>query len=383
MNIGLFADCYTPTVSGVVTSLLQLKQGLEQRGHRVLIFTVAGPEYVDQDSAVHNVPSLPFNRASGFRLGLTKPRAIERLVRAEALDLIHTHTEYSLGWMGKRAARRLHLPLVHTAHTLHQEYRHYLPLGRLVSTRMVQRYLKLFLADYDLVVCPSNKALAYVRTSAPEVKTVVVENGIARERFMPHPLTPDQWCTARQALGLSTSDRVLLYVGRIAPEKRVLELLAALTPLLRHHTHYKLLFVGDGPAREHLLQARNRSGLQDQVLSVGRVAWEQTHRFYAIADLFVTASLSEVQPMTLIEASLCGLPIVARRDASFAGLVEDGHNGYLVDADLQLADCAAGLLRDESRRNTFAHNSLLRAQGFTAEKHVETIETLYQKLTNR
>ena len=81
MNVGLFADCYAPTVSGVVTSLLQLKQGLEQRGHKVVVFTAATPGYAERDGSLRPFPSLPFNRASGFRLALVNPQAVLRMVR--------------------------------------------------------------------------------------------------------------------------------------------------------------------------------------------------------------------------------------------------------------------------------------------------------------
>jgi 1,2-diacylglycerol 3-alpha-glucosyltransferase len=101
---------------------------------------------------------------------------------------------------------------------------------------------------------------------------------------------------------------------------------------------------------------------------------------YALADLFVTASLSEVHPVTLIEASMCGLPIVARRDAAYAGLVRDDYNGYLVDSDQQIADRAAEILDDEAKRLRLARNGLLLSEEFTAERHVERLETLYQQV---
>ena len=93
------------------------------------------------------------------------------------------------------------------------------------------------------------------------------------------------------------------------------------------------MFVGTGPARDDLAAAACAAGLDRQVLLTGPVAWERMVEIYAIAHAFATASLSEVHPMTLIEAAMCGLPIVARRDVSFVDLVKDGYNGFLVDSD--------------------------------------------------
>jgi 1,2-diacylglycerol 3-alpha-glucosyltransferase len=383
MNIGLFADCYTPTVSGVVTSLLQLKKGLEQRGHRAIVFTVSTPGYPEADDTLRFFPSLPFNRASDFRLGLVDPRAVQRVAHEEELDIVHTHTEYSLGWAGKRSAQRLGLAFLHTAHTLHIAYRHYLPFGRAVPTWLVQHYLRLFLSDCDALVCPSQKARDYFRTFLPDLNAVVIGNGVSRARFQPRPLTPEQEAKLRRALGLGPKDRLILYAGRIAREKRVVELLDALTPLLQIRPKAKALFVGSGPAVQDLAAAAERNGVGPQVVLAGRVEWQQMHRYYALAHLLVTASLSEMHPMTLIEASLCGLPVVVRHDPAYAGLVRDGYNGYLVPSDRGIAAKALELLDDEGQRQVFSANARTVSEEFSAEKHVRQIEALYRQVIGR
>jgi 1,2-diacylglycerol 3-alpha-glucosyltransferase len=383
MKIGLFADCYQPTVSGVVTSLLQLKQGLEQRDHKVLVFTVGTPGHPELDGAVRCFPSLPFNRASGFRLGLVNPRAVQRMVREEELDIIHTHTEYSLGWAGKRSARRLGLPFLHTAHTLHDAYRHYLPFGRAVPIWLVRHYLRLFLSNCDALVCPSEKARDHFRTFLPSLKAVVIGNGLSRNHFQPLPLSQEQELATRQALGLGHTDRVILYAGRIAREKRVVELLDALAPLLQTQPQVKVLFVGSGPAGRDLAAAVERNLVGPQVVLAGQVEWRQMQRLYSLADLFVTASLSEMQPMTLIEASLCGLPIVARRDPAYAGLVRDEYNGYQVTSDRAIAARAWVLLHDEGKRQRFSENARALSEDFSAERHVVRLEALYRQVVER
>ncbi len=383
MNVGLFADCYTPTASGVVTSLLQHKGELEQRGHRIVVVTVANGPRKEQEGTIYRVPSLPFNRASGFRLGLANQRAVNRLVREENLDLIHTHTEYSLGWAGRRAARHFGLPLVHTAHTLHPAYRHYLPLGERLPPGLVRGYVHRFLSPYDVIVCPSRKAQRYVQAVRPTQKTIVIPNGLDRDRFYPRPLTKAEKRQVRRELGLSATDRVLLFVGRLGPEKRVMELLAALLPLLREQPRLKLLLVGSGRSRASLQRAARDSGCLGQILFIGAVPWTDTHCFYALADLFVTASLSEIHPMTLIEAATCGLPIVARRDEAYADLVIDDYNGYLAESDRQLAGHVATLLADRERHNAFARHASTLSRKFDTQTNTDRIEALYQSLVAR
>ncbi len=333
MNVGVFSDCYLPTKNGVTTAIVQAREELKRRGHKVVVCTVANPGAVERDPGVYRFPSLPFNAGIELRLGLARPGAIDRIVEREQLDLIHTHTEFSLGWAGKRAARCAGLPLVHTLHTFYPAYRHYLPLGRLLPERAISRLLARILAGYDAVVCPSEKGRAYVASCLPALRTAVIGNGVSQERFNPERVTQADRDRARAALGIEPEDRVILYVGRLAQEKRVLALLAALQPLLAADAGCRVVFVGTGPARDDLAAAARAAGLDRQVLLTGPVPWERIVELYAIAHAFATASLSEVHPMTLIEAAMCGLPIVARRDISFVGLVRDGYNGFLVDSD--------------------------------------------------
>lgn len=377
MNVGVFTDCYRPTRNGVVTSILQLKQGLEQRGHRVVVVTVDAPGCQEKDPSVYRFPSLPFNRAAGVRLGLVRPGAVDRIVQQERLDLLHSHTEFSLGLAARAAARRSGLPLVHTTHTLYEAYRHYLILGRLFPGWGIRRALGWFLAACDALVCPSRKAQAYFGALARGLPSVVIPNGVSRAGLIPHPLGGQEKVETRQALGLRALDRVILYAGRIGQEKRVRELVGALMPLLQEHPHYKLLLVGSGPLFTRLARATRG---ERQVILVGSVEWAQMARIYAIADLFVTASLSEVHPMTLIEASMCGLPLVARKDEAFQDLVREGYNGHLVDSDPEIARRADEILENEEKRALLSRQAVALSHQFDAAKHVEKMERLYQKV---
>ena len=247
MNIGVFTDCYPPTKNGVSTAIVQAVQELEYRGHKVVVFTVACPGATGRDPSVYRFPSLPFNPQIEIRLGLARQGAIDRIVAREQLDIIHTHTEFSLGWAGKRAARRAGLPAVHTLHTLYPAYRHYLPLGRLLPERTIGRLLAWILTGYDVVVCPSEKGRAYVASCVPEMPTAVIGNGVSREGFNLERVTEDDRDRARAALGIDPAERVVLFVGRLAQEKRVLALLAALQPLLAADAGCRAVFVGTGP----------------------------------------------------------------------------------------------------------------------------------------
>jgi 1,2-diacylglycerol 3-alpha-glucosyltransferase len=381
MKIGLVTDCYRPTKNGVVTAVALLKTGLERRGHQVILLTADYPGSLPPEPGVVRFPSVSFNRSIELRLPVIIPRTVRPIIERERLDVIHTHTEFTLACAARAAAEHLNIPLVHTAHTLWHDYRHYLFFGRWLSPALIRQGFARFLRPYQAVICPSDKMRCYLAGCIPPDKIAVIPNGVCPDRFRPDVLTLDERKSARRALGLSAADRVLLIVGRLGQEKRVEALLRALIPLLREHPTYKTLWGGGGPAARALVGMAARHGVGDQVILLGYIPWEDMPRVYNIADAYVTASLSEVHPITLIEAAMCGLPIIARRDEGCTDLVQDGRNGWLVESDDQIAVRAAELLTDEARRAAFARHSVEVAHGYSADEHVKRVLALYQQVS--
>jgi 1,2-diacylglycerol 3-alpha-glucosyltransferase len=382
VNIGIFSDCYFPTKNGVSTAIAQARAELLRRGHRVSVFTVAAPGDSgagDGCGPVHRVPSLPFNRQIELRIGLPRQSRIDRAVAGACLDIIHTHTEFALGRAGQAAAKAGGLPIVHTLHTLYPAYRHYLPLGRFLPVRAIDAFVAAFLQPCDAVVCPAEKGRAYVASCAPRATTTVIPNGILPGRFCPAQAGGDARAEGRAALGIRAEAPVVLYVGRLAPEKRVVALLQALCPLLAADPTACAVFVGAGPQDQMLASIASAMGVASQVFLAGTARWEDMPRFYALADVFITASLSEVHPMTLIEAVSSGLPVVARNDPGMCDLVLDGYNGFLVDSDVEITARLGTLLHDEVTRNAFGRNAASLAARLTIAAHVDRLEALYRR----
>lgn len=362
---------------------MQLAGELQRRGHHVVVLTVDAPGGQAAAPGVYRFPSLTFSAASGFRLGLAAPGAVGRILRAEAIDLVHTHTEFSLGWAARTAARALGLPLVHTGHTLYEYYRHYLPLGRLVPGRWLRGYLRAFLRGCDALVCPSPKARGYYAPLAPHLKAAVIGNGLSPAWLVPHQGEGGARERARRALGIRPDERAVLYVGRMGPEKRAWQLLKLLLPLLQGQEGIRAVFAGCGPLLPSLRRAVRRAGVEDKIVFPGAVPWEAMPDLYLAADLFASASLSEVQPMTLLEAAACGLPAVVRRDEAYRELVVDGYNGRQADSDAELAQVIARLLPDAGELRRLSRNARRLAAGLTVEAQAARIEALYRQLLRR
>jgi hypothetical protein len=130
---------------------------------------------------------------------------------------------------------------------------------------------------------------------------------------------------------------------------------------------------------DELKNRARHSPVPNAFLFTGFVPWESVIGLCAASQVFVTLSLSEVQPMTIIEAELCGLPIIARMDESLLGLVEDGVNGFLTDEDRLVPDRILELLRDPSKTERFSRESAAGSSSHSIDKTVALMECFYEE----
>ncbi len=384
MNIALFLDCYLPMKNGVLTSVLNLKEGLEKSGHRAVVVGVQVKGYRNGDKNVLLCPlvSFDFGTKQGYGLGLVNRKNLYGFLRKNKVEIIHTHTEYAIGLAGKFAAKKLGLPRVSTFHTMWEEYSNYSPLLKIKP--LIRNYLKYYYTGTSVITAPSIKAKKYSDLINPEIPKVVIPNAIDLHKFKAEPIGKEELAALRKKHGIQAGDKIIVFLGRIGPEKRVEALFDTLAPVLKKNSGFKLLFIGDGPALEDLKRQAAKLGIGNQVIFTGFVEWEKVHKYFALADLFASASLSEVHPMTFIEALMSGLPIVARKDDSYLDLVESGQNGYLTDTDREIGRKSEEILKSEKILAEFSAKSLEISQRFSIENHVNKMTALYEQvLENR
>ena len=380
MNIALFLDCFTPMKNGVITSAIQLKEGLEKKGHHVVIVSVKVGNYKVDDPNIMLVPQISFDFGSkqGFGLGLVNRKKLIRFLKEHKIELIHVHTEFGVGFAGRYAAKKLNIPRLTTTHTMWELYSNYNILLKIKP--LVRFMLRVFFKGTSVIVAPSVKAKKYDQMVAPYMAVQIVPNGIDMNKFKLSHFDEKDIAEVRAHYGLDPEDKLLIFVGRIGPEKRVGELYQSIIPVLKKHPHVKMVFVGDGPAHGELVEKAKAAGVDKQTVFTGFVNWEEVYKLYSIANIFVTASLSEVHPMTLIEGAICGLPSIARRDDSYLDLISEGKNGYLADTDEDLTKKTDELITDDAKLKVFSKNALEISKLFSAENHVNRMEKLYKKV---
>lgn len=329
MKIGMMTDTYKPYVSGITSYIDLNKRALEKSGHEVYVFTFGDLDHKDEEPRVIRSPGLPL-ADTGFYLSLRYKTAHKKLLKT--MDVVHVHHPFLSGRLALAYCRPENIPIVFTNHTRFDLYAQArLPLmPQEVSLSLLQAYMPDFCESMDLVISPSEGMKKVLRQFGVEGHIEVVPNGADLTNF--HNAKP----LPRSDFGFSDDDILLIYTGRIAPEKNLEFLIQAFAGVAEILPNVYLLIVGGGQ-KEHVEEVKPvpaEFGVEDRVRFVGMVPYEKLPSYLAMCDVFVTASVTEVHPFSVIEAMGTGLPIVGIDSPGVGDSVVDGESGLLAREDL-------------------------------------------------
>ncbi|MDQ0221878.1 glycosyltransferase family 4 protein [Streptococcus moroccensis] len=339
MRIGIFTDTYFPQVSGVATSIKTLKTELEKLGHTVFIFTTTDKNVNRyEDWQIVRIPSVPFFAFKDRQIAYAGFTDAVKIAKRYHLDIIHTQTEFSLGILGKMIARELKIPVIHTYHTNYEDYVHYLAKGRIIRPGMVKYIVRSYCTQLDGLICPSaivEDMMAGYKVNAPKR---VIPTGIELEKFRRPELTQEDVQGIRDQLGIADDEVFLLSLSRVSYEKNIQAVIQAMPLVLAQGMKAKLVVAGDGPYLPDLKALVTELGLEDTVQFTGMIAPGETALYYKAADFFVSASTSETQGLTYLEALATGTPIIAHTNPYLKDLISDRMFGTLYSYPQDLAD---------------------------------------------
>lgn len=337
MNIGFFTDTYFPQVSGVSTSVKLLRDELVRQGHNVIIFTTTDPA-AKPEIGVVRLPSIPFINYDDRRIAYSGFDRCLKIARQNELDIVHTHTEFSLGMAGKYVASRMKIPNVHTYHTMYENYTHYILQGHLIHASHVRYLSKLYCNQTQGIITPSKLTHDTLRNYGISEKIEIIPTGVK----MP-PYIDENRVQVREELGLAPSDIVLLSLSRVSKEKKIDEVIAAFPEIKEMVPNARLVIAGDGPILDDLKQISKERNLD--IIFVGGVEHDQVDRYYQMADLYINASDSESQGLTYLEAFANRLPIIARRNPYLESIMPNENFGALFDDENTLVETALDFLQ--------------------------------------
>lgn len=380
MKVLITTDWYKPVINGVVTSVVNLEEGLRKAGHEVRILTLSNDLHSYCEGNVIYIGSVSVGMIypnARLRAGWTEP-LVQELIDWRP-DIVHSQCEFSTFSFAKRIARICGCPLVHTYHTVYEDFTHYFSPNVRLGHFLARKFSHYIANQTDTVIVPTDKIRVMLRSYQITQPICTVPTGLRMGAFLT-PLSPEKRDALRRTLGLRDDDLVLTYIGRLAQEKNIDELLRLLpdTP-----PNVKLLLVGDGPYRSRLEAQVRELKLAQRVIFAGMVSPERVADYYKIGDSFVSASQSETQGLTYIEAMASGMPLLCRKDDCLSGVLLHGVNGFAYTAKEEfLAGLSA--LSDAKTRQAMgiAAQKAAYAQ-FSSESFTQKVLQVYQDCLTR
>ena len=381
MNIGIFTDAYYPQVSGVVTSTIILKNELIRLGHSVTIITVAHPDVEEQEGIIR-LPSIPFFLLPSQRVGMIYSRKIMNKIKKLDLDIIHTQTEFSIGLFGRIVARKLDIPVVHTYHTMYEDYIHYVSRGIMLkpASQFAKKVSKLYCRDCSAIIVPTIKVKDALEDYGLTRHIDVIPTGVNIEPFKRSNYSEELIKNEKKTFGIDETQPVILFIGRIAKEKSIDVIMNSMEELIKKIPNCKLLIVGEGPERENLENLAKSLGIEKSVVFAGEKPWAEIGRYYQMGDVFVGASLTETQGLTFEEAMAAQIPVVAKYDKNLDGIIRDKINGRFFYKDENLAEILFEILSDKEESALMVKNAYSGIESLSSKYFGESVEKIYMEV---
>ncbi len=379
MNIGFFTDSYLPQLNGVAISVRDLAKSLRQRQHRVTVIAPHVPNYQDTEQDTIRLASVRVLKEPHIRMALLLPQRALFITVLRSFDIIHGFGAGPVTMLGMLLARAKKKPFVYTYNTRWDQYTHYILHGKVIGPKTVRRLNTIFCNWCDHIVVPTTPIKHELVSFGVKKPITVGLNGVDTAIF-----GKQKRGFLRVQLGLSDSDKMLLYVGRLSKEKSIHLLVEAFSLVAPQAKNAYLVLVGDGPDRKQLEELVKKYSLGKRVKFTGYIQASEIAKAYADADVFVFASTTETQGLVALEALASGVPVILSSDPVFADIVTHGYNGLLIKPTKEaFSESMLHLLDDEVYRRKLSENARKRALQFSLEETAKTFERLYESLTEK
>ena len=332
MRIALFSDTYLPEINGVAIHVAALKEGLEALGHEVLVVTTTPKDKTSFDSdGVLHCPSIQLKKIYGYGLSMPINMRQFNIIRKFNPDVIHIHTEFGIGLFGILVSKMLRRPVIYTLHTIYDDYVYYVVPRPLVKTgqRVFYKYIKSLYKRATVITGPSPKSLEYLNNAGLHRNIEIIPNPVDVERFSLENVEREDVAQVRSKYNIPNDAFVGCIVSRVGKEKSIDVLLDYIAKYSTKNEKFRFLIVGDGPAKKDLEAQAKRLGIDKVVIFTGKVPNGQLLPYYAASDVFLTASLSDTNSISMLEAMSMGLPIIQREDVINKGQVVENINGFI------------------------------------------------------
>ncbi|PKN01382.1 MAG: hypothetical protein CVU77_05450 [Elusimicrobia bacterium HGW-Elusimicrobia-1] len=377
MNIGFFSDVYRPGIDGIVTALDMFLIEAAKMSHPTYIVTPRYPAYKDTQSNIIRVPSVPFLFYPPYRIGLPGlSKKTYDTIKALDLNVIHTHSPFSVGLYGVHLARKWGLPLLYTYHTLYPKYVHYFFKGKVLSPKMAEGIVRRYSDKCDCVVAPSPQMKDELVSYGVKSRIVVLPTGVNKADFEAKGLFD-----VRKKHGLGEETKILLYAGRLGKEKNLSLLLRSFRKTLDEYSDAHLFMAGDGILKDELKTLARSLNITGKITFLNFLDRQTLAQYYKDADLFVFPSITETQGLVLIEVMMNKTAVVTMNQGGVLSIIRHDKNGILSGNTVEeFAGWTLKLLRDDGLRGRLAEAGHRDALEMTSEVSTRRHIELYKEL---
>lgn len=378
MKVLITTDLFVTETNGVVTSVRNLREELVKRGHEVRILTLSSNLKTHKDDYVYYIKSIPLGVVyPDVRMPISYRNSLIRELIAWKPDVIHSQCEFFSFQFARHIAKATGAPLIHTYHTLYEQYATYVIPSKRLGKKMVATLSRKRLKHVDTVIAPTRKVELSLRRYGLRNPIRVVPSGISIDKYR-YRMSDEERMRRRKELGIPEDHQVLINLGRLGTEKNLCELMDLFAVVLECNRQLTFLIVGDGPAREDLEKQAKHLGISDHVIFTGMVDPSEVQNYYQLGDIFVSASTSETQGLTYIEAAANGLPLVCRQDPCLDDVIAEGVNGYEYTASEDFIRDINTILQNPDWRDSASHSSEEIAATFGKSHFAEVVEDIYE-----
>lgn len=378
MKICFVTDTYYPHLTGVAVSVEQFYKGLKKLGHKVSLFAPKIRGYRDRDTTIIRLPSLKVwpTLPDQATIPILRPsRSWKKLWNYQG-DIIHAHGGGGYSLIALLVARKQTTSCILTFHTDWAKYNQYILKG-VIHPKSINNLLKHFCNRFDGIITPSEKTKQLMIEIGVTKPVLVVPTFIDFKKFNQKPTG-----FLHKMCLIPADSLILLSVGRLGKEKNFDFLIDVFASVHQKNTNAHLVIVGDGTYQESLQNHIEKLNLAEFVHLTGLIEQEDMPKVYADSDLFVFASVSETQGLTVLEAAATGLPLILVNDRAFDGVIINDQNGYSFPLNKKLfKEKILFLINNSDIRKKMAQSSRQIVQkNFDQEKILKDLIRFYEEI---
>ncbi|HAS56598.1 MAG TPA: hypothetical protein DEF61_04565 [Firmicutes bacterium] len=389
MNIALFSDTYPPEINGVATSTFNLRKTLVAHGHNVIVVTTNPfSKHVTFQEGILRIPGIKLKALYGYMASMFYNKKAMSILKDFHPEVVHCQTDAGIGIFGGLVASKFHIGSVYTFHTMIEDYTYYVTKGHFdrFARHAVRFYFRGKSNSYTEFIAPSDKIKDYLRSIGIDTTVSVIPTGVEFSRFDPINENKEETLSLKNKYDIKEDEYVLLSLGRIAKEKSIDVVIKGFANFKKQYPYekVKLVITGWGPAEKELQDLSYSLGINDSVVFTGKCDPDQTQKYYHLGDCFASASITETQGLTFMEAMAGHLIVMARYDDNLVGTIKDGETGFFFKDEMDFPN-KLKLIMDlkENEKNKIIQSSLKAIDIYSMEHFYNSIIEVYERVRRK